>query len=330
VSVALPPGARRVVLPVRGMHCASCVTKVEGALNKLAGVKTVSVDLPSRTVAVEFVPVPGKLEVRTLRRAIEKAGYDVLGESETRTQAESMSLLSQQAEQRALMARLQVAFLFSIPLMLAHTLNLSAYTALFLAVPVQVWGGWHFHQGLSRSLLRRRADMDSLVSISTWAAFLYSAYVVLFPETLPPAARVTQWDAVSGLVVFVTFGRWLESRTRGKTNEAVAKLMRMAPKTARVVREGQELVVPLYEVEVGETVRVRPGEQIGTDGEVVSGASTIDESMLTGESLPVEKTAGSRVWGGTLNKNGALEIRVTAPGDESALARIVEAVREIN
>jgi Cu+-exporting ATPase len=328
VSVALPEGVRRIVLPVRGMHCASCVAKVEGALTKLAGVRAVSVDLPSRTVAVEFTPIAGKLEVRSLRRAIEKAGYDVLGESESRTQAESMSLLSQQAEQRALMTRLQVAVVFSVPLLLAHTLNLSAYSALFLAVPVQLWGGWHFHQGFSRALLRRRADMDTLVSVSTWAAFLYSAYVVLFPETLPPAARVTQWDAVSGLIVFVTFGRWLESRTRGKTNEAVAKLMRMAPKTARVLRDGSELVVPLAEVAVGETVRVRPGEQIGCDGEVTAGSSTIDESMLTGESLPVEKTVGSRVWGGTLNKVGALEVRVMRSGDESALARIVEAVRE--
>ena len=152
MSVVLPVGVKRVVLPVRGMHCASCVSKVEGALTKLAGVKAVSVDLPSRTVAVEFVPVPGKLEVRSLRRAIEKAGYDVLGESESRTQAEAMSLLSQQTEQRALMTRLQVAIVFSVPLMLAHTLNLSAYSALFLAVPVQLWGGWHFHQGFSRAL----------------------------------------------------------------------------------------------------------------------------------------------------------------------------------
>lgn len=323
-----PPSSRRVVLPVQGMHCASCVAKVEAVLARIEGVSAVSVDLPSRTVAVDFVPVPGKLEVRTLRRAVEKAGYDVLGESESRAQAESMSLLSQQEEQRVLMTRLQIAVLFSVPLLLAHALNLSPYTALLLAVPVQVWGGKHFHQGLSRALLRRRADMDALVSISTWAAFLYSAYVVLLPETLPPAARQTQWDAVSGLVVFVTLGRWLEAKTRGKTNEAVVKLMRLAPKTARVIREGQELTVPLAEVAAGELVRVRPGEQIGIDGEVVSGRSTVDEALLTGESLPVEKAPGTRVWGGTLNKNGALEIRVTRPGDESALSRIIEAVRE--
>lgn len=329
MSRAAAPGEKRVVLPVRGMHCASCVAKVEKALTGLAGVSAVSVDLPSRTVAVNFKPVPGRLEVRTLRRAIEKAGYDVLGESETRGQAEAMSLLAQQEEQRVLLARLQWAVVFSIPLMLSHWLRLSPYTALLLAAPVQVWGGWHFHQGFSRALLRRRADMDALVSVSTWAAFAYSAWVVFFPETMPPAARVTQWDAVSGLVIFVTLGRWLEARTRGKTNEAVVKLMRMAPKTARVLREdGREEVVPLAEVAAGDLVRVRPGEQIGADGEVIVGRSTVDEALLTGEALPVEKAPGSRVWGGTLNKNGALDIQVTRPGAESALARIVEAVRE--
>jgi Cu+-exporting ATPase len=326
---AVPAGAaRRVVLPVRGMHCAACVLKVETALKSLDGVRDVGVDLPSRTVAVAFVPSPGRLEVKHLRRAIEKAGYDVLGESESRVQAESISLLSQQKEQGELLTRLQGSVVLSVPLMLAHWLNLSSYTALLIAVPIQIWGGWHFHKGLSRALLRRRADMDALVSVSTWAAFLYSAYVVLFPETLPAAARVTQWDAVSGLIVFVTLGRFLEAKTRGKTNEAVVKLMRLAPKTARVLRGGEEKTIPLREVAVGETVRVRPGEQIGTDGEVTSGRSTVDEAMLTGESLPVEKAPGSRVWGGTLNKNGALEIRVTRPGEESALSRLVESVRE--
>lgn len=314
--------SRKIILPVHGMHCASCVAKVESAVGKVAGVEEVSVDLPSRTVAVS-----GRIDVKAVRRAIEKAGYDVLGESTSRVAAESISLLSQQTEQGLLMTRLQVALVFSVPLMLSHTLDLSPYTALLLAVPVQVWGGWHFHQGFAKALLRRRADMDALVSLSTWAAFIYSAAVVFLPEVFPPEARRTQWDAVSGLIVFVTLGRWLEAKTRGKTNEAVVKLMRMAPKTARVVRKGAEVVAPLAEVAVGETVLVRPGEQIGTDAEVVEGRSTVDESLLTGESLPVEKAPGSRVWGGTMNKNGALTLKVTRAGDESALARIVEAVR---
>ncbi len=318
---------RRVVLPVAGMHCASCVAKVEKAVSALDGVKSVSVDLPSRTVAISFLQGP-TLDTRALKRAIERAGYDVLGESESRAAAESVGLMAQQEEQARLMRHMEAALVFSAPLLGAHWLNLSPYTALLLAIPVQVYGGLHFHEGLYRSLLRRSADMNTLVSISTWAAFLFSCYVVMFPETLPAAARQTQWDAVSGLVVLVTLGRWIEAKTRGKTNEAVAKLMRIAPKTVRVVREGRELTAPLAEVRVGELIRVRPGEQIGLDGIVTSGQSTVDESLLTGESLPVEKSPDSHVWGGTMNKNGSLEIRVTSPGSASALARIVEAVRE--
>lgn len=320
------PRGRRIVLPVAGMHCASCVAKVEEAVSKVAGVRDVSVDLPSRTVAVVFEDVPGG-DAKALKRAIEKAGYDVLGAAQSISEAETLSLLDQQEEQGRLIVRLQAAAALSLPLMFAHALNLSPYTALLLAIPLQVYGGWHFHEGLYRSLVRRSADMNTLVSLSTWAAFLFSAYVTLLPETLPAPARQAQWDAVAGLVTLVTFGRWLEAKTRGKTNEAVLKLMRIAPKTARVVRDGREIVAALADVRVGETIRVRPGEQVGLDGVVVSGASTLDESLLTGESMPVEKSPGSRVWGGTINKTGALEVRVTRPGAESALARIVEAVR---
>ena len=327
LEAPVPGKPRTVVLPVRGMHCASCVVKVESAVGALAGVRGVSVDLPSRTVAVSYLPVPGKFGVRELRRAIEGAGFDVLGESESRAQAERLSLLAQQSEQRVLLTRLQWGALLAAPLFFSDWLNLSPYTAFLLAAPLQIWGGWHFHEGLLRSLRRRSADMNTLVSLSTWAAFLFSAYATLLPETLPAAARHPQWDSVAGLVIFVTFGRWLEAKTRGKTNAAVIRLMRIAPKTARVLRGGQGETIPIGEVEVGETIQVRPGEQIGLDGTVLGGASTVDESLLTGESLPVEKSSGSSVWGGTINKTGSLDVRVSKPGSESALARIVEAVR---
>lgn len=317
---------RKIVLPVKGMHCASCVSKVEKALAGVPGVGTVAVDLISRTVSLTYNRGSGDL--KSIRRAIEKAGYDVLGTSDSRSSAEAMSLLSQQEEQKRLFWRFVGSCLLSVPLLGANFLDLSPYTALFLAIPLQVWGGWHFHEGLYRSLLRRSADMNTLVSLSTWAAFLYSAYVVLLPATLPAAARVAQWDAVAGLVTMVTLGRWLEVQTRGRANESVMKLMRLSPKSVRVIRDEQEVTVPLSEIKVGETIRVRPGEQIGVDGLVLSGMSTVDESLLTGESLPVEKSAGSRVWGGTINRSGALEVAVTRPGDESALARIVESVRE--
>jgi Cu+-exporting ATPase len=318
---------RRVVLPVSGMHCASCVSKVEKALGALAGVSDVSVDLPSRTVAVSFEPSV-ILDTKALRRAIEKAGYDVLGETESRAAAETLGLMAQQREQARMMRHLQVAVIFSVPLLLSKTLNLSPYTSLLLALPIQFYGASHFHEGLYRSIARRSADMNTLVSLSTWAAFVYSCAVVMFPERLPTEARQPQWDAVSGLVVLVTLGRWLEAQTRGKTSEAVAKLMRIAPKTARVVKDGREKTVQLADVQVGDVVRVRPGEQVALDGVVLTGQTLVDESLLTGESMPVEKAEGSRVWGGTINKNGAVDVRVARPGSESALARIVEAVRE--
>src|SRR5262249_6111371 len=160
--------------------------KVEGALSKVPGVRRVSVDLPSRTVVVVYEDRPG-LDTRDFKRAIEKAGYDVLGAATSMAEAETVSLLEQQEDQRRLIARLQVATALSIPLVLARPMDLSPYTALLLALPVQIYGGWHFHVGLYRSLVRRTADMNTLVSLSTWAAFLFSAYVTLFPETLPAA-----------------------------------------------------------------------------------------------------------------------------------------------
>lgn len=317
---------RKIVLPVLGMHCAACVAKIERALRRIRGVRAVGVDLSSRTVEISFVESPAA-NPQIFRRAIEAAGYDVVGESESRSAAEGLSLAAQQTEQNELWRRLEVSVVLSFFLLSAHWLNLSSYTALLLALPLQLYGGWHFHKGLYRSLIRGSTDMNTLVSISTWAAFLYSAYVVVFPETLPVAARQTQWDAVAGLITMITFGRWLEAKTRARTNETLFKLMRIAPKTVRVLREGREKTVALSEVKAGEVIRVHPGEQVGLDGVVVSGASTVDESLLTGESLPVEKSSGSHVWGGTINKTGAFEVRVSRPGEESALARIVSAVR---
>ncbi|MBI5210101.1 MAG: copper-translocating P-type ATPase [Elusimicrobia bacterium] len=337
---------RKAVFTVGGMHCASCVARVESAVGRIRGIETVHVDLPSRTVALSYFP---GLDPRVVRKAIEALGYDVLGTSETRTEAEALGFSSRKDEERRLLWRLILAAVLAAPLMLARSLELSPYTTVLLALPLQLVGGWHFHQGLARSLLRRTADMDTLVSLSTWVAFLFSSYVVILPETLPVQARVPQWDAVAGLVTMVTLGRWLEYRTRGRTSDAVARLMRMTPKSVRVLRGGREFVELIAHVRVGEVIRVRPGEQIGMDGAVVEGSSAVeaggrasptpsgtalagggavDESLLTGESLPVEKSPGSRVWGGTILRQGSLDIRVERPGTESALARIVDAVRE--
>ncbi|MBI5883780.1 MAG: copper-translocating P-type ATPase [Elusimicrobia bacterium] len=317
--------SRRAVFTVGGMHCASCVALVETAVGKLAAIESVRVDLTTRTVALTY---RAGLDLKLVRRAIEALGYDVLGAGESRVEAEALGWSSGRDEERGFFWRFVLGAVLSAPLMAGHRLGLSPYTELLLALPLQLWGGWHFHQGFARSLLRRAADMNTLVSLSTWVAFLFSSFVVLFPESLPPQARVTQWGAVAGLITLVTLGRWLEARTRGKTSEAVARLMRMSPKSVRVLRAGKEEIALIETVAVGSVIRVRPGEQIGMDGVVVEGAGAVDESLLTGESNPVEKSASSRVWGGTLVQQGSLDVRVEKPGSESALARIVEAVRE--
>ncbi|MBI4377350.1 MAG: copper-translocating P-type ATPase [Elusimicrobia bacterium] len=321
-----PPATARLVMPVSGLHCASCVAKVERTVSELRGVRSVSVDLAGRLVVVEYEP-RRDLGARQLRQAVERLGYQVLGQGESMAQVQQLSDEALEREQGRLTLRLQVSAFLSIFLLAGGWMKLSPYTVFLLAIPLQIWGGWHFHKGLYHSLLRRSADMNTLVSLSTWASFLYSAYVTFLPETVPAAARQTQWDAVAGLITLITFGRWLESKTRGKTHEAVMRLMRIAPKTVRALRGGEERTLALSEVSVGEIIRVHPGEQVGLDGLVESGSTTIDESLLTGESLPVEKSPGSHVWGGTINKTGSIDVKVMRPGSESALARIVEAVR---
>ncbi len=316
---------RTAVLPLEGLHCASCVARVEGALAAVKGVTAASVDLASRTATVEFGPDLTDLGI--LSRAVERAGYKVLAEGVGRVQAEELGLQARRREQTVLLRRWIAAAVLGAPLMAADWLEISPYTALLLALPIQIWAGWHFHAGMARSIRRRAADMDTLVSLSTWAAFLFSAAAVFFGDLLPAAARKPQWDAVAGLIGFVTLGRWLEARTRGRASDAVAKMMRRSPKTVRVIRDGAETLVPVSELSAGDLFRVLPGDQVGLDGLVEGGSSTVDESLLTGESLPVEKAPGSQVWGGTMNKTGSLEVRATRAAPESALARIVEAVR---
>jgi len=197
-----------------------------------------------------------------------------------------------------------------------------------LATPVQFWVGFEFHAGFLRDLRHRTASMSTLVSIGTNAAYFFSLAVTLWPHVFMPAGGMTYYETGAVVITLVVLGRWLEARARGRTSEAIRRLVSLAPRTARVVREGRELDVPTTEVGVGDLVRIRPGERIPVDGVVLEGASTIDESMLTGESLPVEKTAESRVVAGSVNQTGALLFRATHVGSETTLARIVRLVED--
>lgn len=323
-------GSGKVVIPMEGMHCASCVAAVEGALASLPGVRSASVHLPSNTAAVEYDP--SRLAPEAIEAAVEALGFRVLGLAANYGQAEAMLSGVETRRSRALGLRLLGGGVLWLVLIFERRLGISPYTAWLAGTMVQVVCAWHFHQGLAASWRRKIADMNTLVSLSTWAAYLYGSGVVFFPELLGTPADRHQLEGLAGLVTLVGLGRWLETFLRRRSNDAVGRLMRKAPKTVRALRVSpggkvEEVLLPLEEVEIGDRILVRPGEQVGSDGAVLEGGSVVDESLLTGESEPVEKAPGSKVYGGTLNKTGALVVRVQRLGSEMALARIIEAVR---
>src|SRR5881628_831152 len=191
-----------------------------------------------------------------------------------------------------------------------------------LATPVQFWVGFEFHAGFLRDLRHRTASMSTLVSIGTNAAYFFSLAVTLWPHVFMPAGGMTYYETGAVFITLFVLGRWLEARARGRTSEAIRRLVSLAPRTARIVRDGAEVDVPTAEVRVGDFVRIRPGERVPVDGVVTEGASTIDESMLTGESLPVEKTPESKVFAGTVNRTGSFIFRAARVGSETAKMKL--------
>ncbi len=315
----------RVVLPIPGMHCASCVSKIEGALSGLDGVYSAAVHLPSKTASVEFDS--SRVSAQAIRRAVEERGYPVAGLAASYEDAEKAALEAERKRLRTLKMRLITAAALWAAILSHGFFNFSIYTVWALATVAQLFCGSHFHQGLMQSLRHRRADMDTLVSVGTWAAYAFGSWAVFLPEKLPPGSRMPDFDASVGLITVVTLGRVLEISFKKRSSDALRRLLRKAPKTARVLRPAGEAVVPLSEVAKGERILVRPGEQVGLDGVVEEGFSAVDESLLTGESIPAEKGPGARVYGGTLNMTGAMTVAVTEVGATTALSRILEAVQ---
>src|SRR5438067_1666928 len=199
---------------------------------------------------------------------------------------------------------------------------------LVLATPVQLWVGAEFHAGFLRDLRHRSASMSTLVSLGTNAAYLFSLAVTLWPRLFHASGAMTYYETAAVVITLVALGRWLEARARGRTSEAIRRLVGLAPRTARVLREGVERDVATADVVVGDLIRIRPGERVPVDGVVVEGGSTLDESMLTGESVPVDKAPGATVFGGTVNRTGSFVFRATRVGSETTLARIVTLVEE--
>ena len=321
-------------LAISGMTCANCAARIEKRLRKEMGVTNVSVNLATDSATVEFIP--GVTDVPSLIRIIESLGYKA-------NDAEPGALLDAEQKAREKEIRSQRnRFLFSAALSLPLLLSMIGHTGhvdhpilqflnngwvqLVLATPVQFIAGWPFYVDSYHNLRNRSANMSVLVATGTSAAYVYSLASLFAGERLGIHGYYFETSAV--LITLILLGKLLEARAKGRTSEAIKHLMGLQPKTARVIRNGEPVDVPIEEVAVGDVVLVRPGERIPVDGKVIEGYSTVDESMLTGESIPVEKSAGDEVIGATINKHGTLTFVATKVGRDTALAQIIRVVQE--
>jgi Cu+-exporting ATPase len=322
---------------VTGMTCASCVGRVERALGSVPGVLDASVNLANERATVTYVA--GEVERRDLERAVEAAGYGVAKPSDDEGSAAEDAHQEEYRRLRRdfLLAAALTALILvgSLPHMLGFMtpipmgwLNLGL---LALATPVQFWAGRRFYRGAWGALRHAQANMNTLVVVGTSAAYLYSAAATLAPGLFAGGRADVYFDTSALIITLILLGRLLESRAKGRTNEAIKKLAGLQAKTARVVRGqdlGEEVDVPVEDVRVGDVVVVRPGEKIPVDGIVVSGESAVDESMITGESIPVSKRIGDEVIGATINATGSFRFRATKVGRDMALAQIIRMVEE--
>ncbi|HOG27851.1 MAG TPA: heavy metal translocating P-type ATPase, partial [Vicinamibacterales bacterium] len=352
MPAAPAPGERRaaspdaVSIPVTGMTCAACAANIERALKRLPGVSGAGVNYATNRATVAFDPAV--LGVPAIVEAIRDVGYDVVTGPEagpgTAWQAIDGAVdaeeQAREREHRALRRRLIFGAALGLPVVVLGMAHLHApasnWVQFALATPVLFFCGWRFYRGAWKALRHGTADMNTLVAVGTGAAFAYSAAATVAPAAVSTDPRVVAGQAPAPvyfetavvIIVLVLVGRLLESRARGRTSEAIRRLIALQPRTARVIRDGVELDVPARDVLRGDIVLVRPGERLPVDGEVIDGASAVDESMLTGESMPVEKAAGSSVFGGTINTTGAFSFRATRVGAETALQQIVKLVGE--
>ncbi len=317
-------------LAISGMSCASCVARIEDGLRRTTGVLEASVNLGTERAFVTHIPGIGYGD---LKRAIESTGYKVLDIA-----AEDTEDIEQQLREREyhnLKTRFTIsAVLTAVVLFLAmsklFTTSINHFSQLFITIPVVFWSGSRFYVGFWKSLRHKTADMNTLVAVGTAAAFIYSLIATVNPGIFASAGRQADvyFDTAAVIITLILLGRLLESRAKGKTSEAIKKLMGLQAKTARVQRDGREIDIDINEVITGDTVIVRPGEKIPTDGVVLDGYSSIDESMLTGESIPVEKKAGDDVIGSTINGTGSFRFRATKVGKDTVLSQIIKMVQQ--
>jgi len=329
-------------LSISGMHCASCSLLIEKQLKEVVGVKQANVNFAAEKARIIFDPE--KIDINELLNTVKKAGYG----AEISSSDPEIDRQKKAKEIKSLKNKFWFSFAFSVPMLYFMMFDFFSFwpgraivpfigiISLILTVPVQFYIGAGFYKGLWSGLKMKMFNMDSLIAIGTSTAFFYSlwqfiSYVIINQSVIGlNGAKIPElyFETAAFLITFVILGKWLEGRAKGGTSEAIKKLMGLQPKTARVIRNGVEKDLSLDEVIVGDIVVVRPGEKIPVDGEVIKGSSSVDESMLTGESIPVEKNIGDKVVGATINKHGSFEFKVTKVGQETALSQIIKLIED--
>ena len=322
---------QKTSLTIGGMTCAACVSHVEGALTGVEGVAAASVNLATERASVEYVP--GLAGVSDLRHAVEDSGYSITEVGDGENDA-TLATGDASALKRKFVFSLAVAagimILMAVPGLADRFPFDIELLLLVLATPVQFWAGREFYVSAWSAARHLTSNMNTLIAIGTSAAYLYSAAVTLFGQTTFFEGRSTDtyFETSAAIIGLVLLGRFLESGAKRRASSAIAGLIRLQPKSARVLRDGQYVDMPIEEIEVGDSILVRPGEKLPVDGVVEEGASTVDESMLTGESVPIEKRQRSEVYGATINGSGSLTFRATRVGRDTMLASIIRVVEE--
>jgi Cu+-exporting ATPase len=345
MTATAPARKERVDLPITGMTCAACAARIERSLGKAEGIAEAAVNLATERATVQFDP-----DVTSLDRIVEtirNTGYDaIVPVAAARESVEEAVAHAKEEEHERLRRRFLVAVVLGLPvLIMAMSHGRIAFldfpganaVQLLLTTPVVFYSGAQFYRGAWQALRHRAADMNTLIALGTGAAYGYSVAVVLFPQFFARAAGdgmtgmgspPVYFEAAAVIIALILLGKLLEARAKGRTSEAIKRLLGLQAKTARVIRDEREIDVPIESVVIGDRIIVRPGEKIPVDGRILEGASAVDESMLTGESLPIDKTAGATVFGGTINRTGSFTFTATAVGRDTMLARIVDMVEK--
>ncbi|MEO0011807.1 MAG: hypothetical protein RLZZ535_196, partial [Cyanobacteriota bacterium] len=333
----------KINLKLRGMSCASCASSIEQAISRVPGVESCNVNFGAEQATIQYNPRQTSIE--DIQDAIKEAGYAAysLQKQAMVTGEDDPEKAARKLESRALKLKIIVGSIISLllivgslPMMMGLNLPFipawlhNPWLQLVLTAPVQFWCGYRFYIGAWKAFKRHAATMDTLIALGTSAAYFYSLFATVFPNFFLSQGLMPEvyYETAAVVITLILLGQWFENRAKGQTSAAIRQLMGLQAQDARVIRNGREIDLPISEVQINDTILVRPGEKIPVDGEIISGNSTIDEAMITGESIPVKKQPGDRVIGATINKTGSFKFKATRVGTDTVLAQIVQLVQD--